>query len=41
MSVVQAVECDGKKFAEVVVKGAPEVIGELLADRPTNYHTVF
>lgn len=38
---MQTVECDGKKFAEVVVKGAPEVIGELLADCPTNYHMVF
>lgn len=41
MSVVQVVEGDGtKKFAEVVVKGAPDVIGHLLADRPKNYEKV-
>lgn len=40
MSVVQSVQTGTEKFAEILVKGAPEVIGTLLAECPDNYEKV-
>lgn len=37
MSVIQAVEIGDQRFAEVVLKGAPEVVGELLSEVPDDY----